>query len=245
MEQSRVCPGCKILLPMSAFGKKSGPKARKDGTRSRCKSCDSAASKLYVLNNRDSVKETKRKWEEKNPHKKAEYDKAYREKYPELKAERAKTYRINNQDKLTAYRMNRPEEMKARKRASDRAYGVNNRDKTKLHSRKYRLTNPDKAKAAGQRYRNANPEMGALKAMKRRAIKKHNGVYLILTKELLNLYKSPCFYCGSNGKVEADHVVAIIRGGQHSIGNLVAACRACNGSKGSKTIMEWRKWQQQ
>ena len=36
-----------------------------------------------------------------------------------------------------------------------------------------------------------------------------------------------------------DHVVPLIRGGSHSVENMVACCRRCNASKGVKLYWEW------
>src|SRR5262249_18418407 len=49
-----------------------------------------------------------------------------------------------------------------------------------------------------------------------------------------------CVYCGSDKKLEGDHVLALSRGGSNAFDNLVCACRACNLSKGIKTLEEWR-----
>ena len=35
-------------------------------------------------------------------------------------------------------------------------------------------------------------------------------------------------------------IMPIIRGGRHSIGNLLPACGSCNSSKGAKLLVEWR-----
>lgn len=54
-------------------------------------------------------------------------------------------------------------------------------------------------------------------------------------------YRSCCAYCGARpDRLEMDHVIPIARGGSHSIGNLVPACRACNGSKNALLLSEWR-----
>jgi 5-methylcytosine-specific restriction endonuclease McrA len=45
-----------------------------------------------------------------------------------------------------------------------------------------------------------------------------------------------CVYCGIKFPPESltlDHVQPRVRGGDHSEGNLVAACRTCNADKGS------------
>jgi 5-methylcytosine-specific restriction endonuclease McrA len=242
MDYSRVCPGCNTNLPLDAFGKKTGRNARKDGTRSRCKSCESLASKLYAANNRATINSAKREWAAKNPDKKAAMDKRYREKYSEKIAAKHKDWQEKNKSHIREYRRNLPQEKKEAKKLSDRLYGKSNRDKNITATRKYRAAHPDRVKQISKRYRDTHPEVMALKSMKRRALKQQNGIFFIRTKELINIYNSKCFYCGDTSNIEADHIIAISRGGQHSVGNLVAACRNCNSSKGAKTITEWKKW---
>lgn len=44
-----------------------------------------------------------------------------------------------------------------------------------------------------------------------------------------------CRYCGdTHPQMEADHVHPVVDGGQETLDNLVAACRTCNRSKGSR-----------
>ena len=48
-----------------------------------------------------------------------------------------------------------------------------------------------------------------------------------------------CRYCGScNGPLEYDHVFPWSRGGQHTLDNLVVACRPCNRAKRDRTPEE-------
>src|SRR5436190_7399322 len=49
-----------------------------------------------------------------------------------------------------------------------------------------------------------------------------------------------CTYCGSDKRLEGDHIVPLSRGGSNAFVNLATACRPCNLSKGSKTVEEWR-----
>lgn len=49
-----------------------------------------------------------------------------------------------------------------------------------------------------------------------------------------------CVYCGSGRDLHCDHVHPVAKGGDHHPSNLVTACAACNLSKGSKTVAEWR-----
>lgn len=51
-----------------------------------------------------------------------------------------------------------------------------------------------------------------------------------------------CHWCGtkiSGKEVHFDHVVALSRGGSHSIGNLCCTCQPCNQSKGARLISNW------
>lgn len=127
---------------------------------------------------------------------------------------------------------------KSCKRLSDKTSRNKNLGQAIQNSRNFRLKNPDYQR----NYLRANPDKSLLMNSKRRISKLDNGVFFIDNQELVSLYSSSCFYCGSKEKIQADHVVPLSRGGRHSIGNLVPACRSCNSSKSDKTIMEWRIW---
>lgn len=57
---------------------------------------------------------------------------------------------------------------------------------------------------------------------------------------LLRRYGSRCAYCGSSGSLTMDHIVPIARGGWHSIGNVLPACKSCNSSKCDALLIYWR-----
>lgn len=59
-------------------------------------------------------------------------------------------------------------------------------------------------------------------------------------KRMLALRETPCVYCGACTDSCADHVIAIAAGGPHVPENLVAACRSCNASKGSRPLYALR-----
>jgi len=78
----------------------------------------------------------------------------------------------------------------------------------------------------------------------RRARKRANGVFRVTRNDLrreFNRRGGLCAYC--DVKLVAfhwDHVVPLVRGGVHSVGNLVPACAHCNLRKQRRTVMEWR-----
>jgi hypothetical protein len=54
-----------------------------------------------------------------------------------------------------------------------------------------------------------------------------------------------CYYCGDKlspfGDWEPDHMLPVSQGGTDDLFNLVASCRACNRSKGGRTVDEYRR----
>lgn len=54
-----------------------------------------------------------------------------------------------------------------------------------------------------------------------------------------------CYYCGvvlaPFGTWQVDHMNPLSQGGADTFYNVVAACRACNGSKGKRTVEEFRQ----
>lgn len=74
----------------------------------------------------------------------------------------------------------------------------------------------------------------------KRNIKIKENSFYISEKEIKKILRSSCFYCGSKNNIQIDHIVPISKGGRHSIGNIVAACRSCNASKCDKYLIEWK-----
>lgn len=134
----------------------------------------------------------------------------------------------------------------------------------KIKSKKWSQANPDSAKRRLKRYRSKDDYKEKRRAyyrrrveantyitypkdklkhaanqMRRRAKLANNGIFFITTKELRRLTQQPCFYCGGEAAT-LDHVIPIAKGGRHSIGNLVAACKSCNSSKKDKFLITYK-----
>jgi hypothetical protein len=49
-----------------------------------------------------------------------------------------------------------------------------------------------------------------------------------------------CAYCDAVDKPrQRDGVIAISRGGRHTLNNIAPACRSCNASKGNEEVTTW------
>lgn len=129
---------------------------------------------------------------------------------------------------------------KSKSNERNNKYYWDNRKESLERVRAYRAKNPEKKAELDRQYRLAHPEKDSKYRHKRRAMKRENGIFIVTSEELRKMYNLPCVYCGSSERITIDHVIPLIRGGVHGIGNLVPACLSCNTSKGGRTIMEWR-----
>lgn len=180
------------------------------GFRVDCKECRAKDGAKYYLENSEKIKTNTKIYRLKNPEKCKEMNKKYFAENPEKKVHYSKKYRLANKDKLSA---------------NNKKYHLNNKERRYISGKQWRKNNPDRCR----NYR-----------ISRRAQKLANGIYKVSIKEIQKLYQSPCIYCGSSNLIEIDHVIPISRGGQHSIGNLVPACKKCNRNKSNKLIVEWK-----
>lgn len=80
---------------------------------------------------------------------------------------------------------------------------------------------------------------------KRRALKLSGTAAELLDVEWEHIkirQRGVCYYCGrENGSLSQDHVVPLSRGGLHTSGNIVGACKSCNSSKCDSFIVEWKR----
>lgn len=224
MTNSKACTRCKQILPLDTFGKNSKTKS---GYGARCISCCREVDRARLESRREQRAEYLANWRAENQ----DHIKAYRVEYYELNADAIK-------EKVTKWYYENLEQAKATRKL----YAIENAEYLAQMALEWQRANPDKVAASNKRYKLAHPEKARESDARRRALMYENGVYFIRHKEIKRLYSSPCFYCGTTENIEADHVLAVKRTGCHGISNLLPACRSCNGSKGERTIMEWRVW---
>jgi 5-methylcytosine-specific restriction endonuclease McrA len=88
-----------------------------------------------------------------------------------------------------------------------------------------------------------NPEKQAAIWARVDARRRNAHVFRVTGKDIARLarrYRGMCAYCGIRPYEHLDHVVPLIRGGVHSIGNLLPACAPCNLTKGPRLLADWR-----
>ena len=159
---------------------------------------------------------------------KLEYNRRRRKENPEIHRAAVCSWRERNREKSVA---------QARK------WNVENRERYNANMKSWRERNKEKVAEQNRKQREKNPEARKVNDHKRRALKLENGVFEMSKRDwnrLVARYDYCCAYCREHKDLTMDHVIPLSRGGRHSIGNIVPACRSCNSKKHSKFIVEWK-----
>lgn len=153
-----------------------------------------------------------------------EYAKKYYEKNIDKVKNYYKSYRKNNQERL---------------KKAHKEWHKENSEKAKNYAKEYREYNKEKCNNMTKNWRKNNKLKFSNLVHKRNEKLQQNGIFQIIKKDLVKLQRSNCFYCGSIENLSLDHIYPISKGGRHSIGNLVMACKSCNSSKNNKFLFSW------
>lgn len=148
---------------------------------------------------------------------------------------------------LKAYRANYHAKNRGTENAANRLRANANRDAVRASGREYYRNNRRKClSSASVRHAN-NPELSRIRAGRRRAVLRgaiigDQQVVSAFYAFVKNSGRLLCYWCGAITKRQerhVDHIVALARGGSHSIENLCCSCATCNFSKGSKPQEEF------
>jgi hypothetical protein len=92
-------------------------------------------------------------------------------------------------------------------------------------------------RAAGE----LSPMVSANHMNHRRAIAGGGSATLTIEEwlRIVDAYEGRCLYCQAPDRLTMDHLVPISRGGDHSIENVVPACRSCNSRKHDRNMNVW------
>lgn len=139
-----------------------------------------------------------------------------------------------------------------RKQTINRAitWYAENKDKKQNYDKEYRIKHREQKQASNRKSyaktRQQIPQKYKAKiysAKSKRFDKTHRFIAKDFTR-MLERQRYRCFYCEARFTnlldMEVEHVLAATRGGRNTKGNVVLACRVCNRSKATKTVMEFR-----
>lgn len=168
---------------------------------------------------RDRDRQAVREWNARNPDRRRQANQAWRAENRE---------RRNEMERLARDR--RRDELNFRRRQRYAANSAARAEANKLWAR----TNREAVVARAQR-----------RIARKRAAE--GDVTLAQWREILLNHDSKCFYCGTaTPDLQMEHKTPLSRGGAHSPGNVVPACKQCNLRKGTLTAEEFaerRAWE--
>lgn len=150
-----------------------------------------------------------------------------------------------NREKACARASTWYEDNKARAAENKRSWNARNADKKLAASRAWRKANPQKAKASSQKCRAAKVEQyidgERARCAARRARKRAASGSLTQAdiREVSEAQGGRCAYCRAAVRLSIDHIIPLVRGGEHSRRNIQMLCIPCNSSKGAKHPIEF------
>lgn len=132
-------------------------------------------------------------------------------------------------------------------KANTRKYYRENKAESLEYQRQYRIVNKAAISARGKLYAKRKPEIISRNRNLRHARKK--GAIIGNTRTIAEWEKSwrkqksvSCYWCARNTdtkRAQVDHIIALAKGGAHSIENLCISCSNCNQRKSAKTLEQW------
>lgn len=219
MNESKLCFKCGETKALEQFSKN---RNTKDGLQTQCKACNQA----YQQANRERISARDKARRLVDGDKMRAQSRANWAKHRDKRIQYLRNRYAEKRDEYIAYNKARYPLIAERKRANAKAWREANLERYKATLDKWRAENLDK--------HNEN-------ARRRRARLRDAKTGLVTDKDLKRLLSASCAYCGANEDITIDHVVPLARGGDHTIGNFLPACKSCNSRKKDSFITEWRK----
>lgn len=173
-------------------------------------------------------------------------------KDPVKRAAYRKAWTAANPEKEKAYQHISYNRHHAKRLAKSQKYREAHREETREQARQYardhfeerriyRQANPVAYYRNIQKYLRNHPEKRQQNNAKRRA-RKANAPRRDLTaaqwKAIKEAFAHCCAYCGRKMQhLSQDHITPLVYGGEHTLWNVVPACRSCNSKKGTKNVL--------
>lgn len=217
----KVCTKCgQEKLESEEFFSKEG--RGHNGFRATCRECRNLYKKQYHKDNAEHEKELRKQYY---------VDNAEREK------ESVRQWRIDNPDKVKEYNK---EYGKTHIELKSKIYKVWANANIK-HLQQYRKINFVHHKAISQIWLANNKDKSNMKSQRRRSLKKQVASTLTTVEwnNIKKYFNNKCAYCNKEEDLTREHFIALSKGGEFSINNIIPVCNSCNCSKRDKDFFEW------
>ncbi len=235
----KTCTKCHITQPLSEFNKS---KKGKLGLSSYCKAC----IRLKAIENKEQIKEYRRKYYTENKERLNEISTQYAISHKEETALYKKTYSLENKEKIKQYRADYYIENKTSITVKNNLYVSKNKDRITEYKKIYFQKNKELLYAKGEIWRNT--EQGKISILSyrhtrrsRKTSTEDGSVTAQTLRELMASQNNKCHYCDCildtsiKNSVHLDHYIPLSKGGTHTLYNIVYSCMSCNLKK-SNTV---------
>lgn len=123
-----------------------------------------------------------------------------------------------------------------KRRAYAKRYQASRYEQIAAQKARYVAKHPDRIKAQKARYRKTHPYKAYEYKARRRAWKAAAVINDLTNRQWLEIqaaFDHCCAYCGkrAKGHLTQDHLTPLSKGGNHTVSNVVPACRSCNARK--------------
>jgi superfamily II DNA helicase RecQ len=229
--ETRICTKCEVEKPLN--DKYFNKNKSKSGFNTRCKAC----IKEHYENNKEQVIERAKEYYQNNKIKILKQEKEYQQsnkefiakrvhKYYQLNKEHKKRYNLENKESRKEYRSIYYQLNKERFYKYDKERYENNKERSYKYNKEYKKNN--------------RPRLNALN-QKRRAIKKQlpHTLTLIQWGQIKNKFNNSCAYCGKELPLAQEHFLALSKGGEYTVNNIIPSCKICNSSKFNNDFFQW------
>ena len=210
---------------------------RKNGKwlRNTCRQCEKEYNKKWKKYNKEHCKQYDKQYYNQNRERKIEYKKQWRNQNKEYIKEYSRQYRKENRELCKEY---------------SRQYRKENRELCKERCKRWYKNNKEYCKEYGKRYRETpQGRKNAFNYYNKRRLEKQNQGNGITTEQWIECMKYFNWECAYSGKLlekdnrSLDHIIPLIKSGEHEIWNLVPMLRRLNSSKNDKDMLQWYKEQ--
>ena len=92
-----------------------------------------------------------------------------------------------------------------------------------------------------KQYHQEHLDQYVIYTQKREALKKLLPATLTINqwKNIKTHFNNTCAYCGEELPLAQEHFIALSKGGEYSITNIIPSCQSCNSSKSTKNFFIW------
>jgi 5-methylcytosine-specific restriction endonuclease McrA len=192
----------------------------------------------------------KKEYDIKNKERNKKYGEELRAR-PEYQ-ERIRKWREKNKEHLKKRGKEWREKNKEKKNKTDREYSKKLwrdpelRKKELERQKRFRTNFPEKVRVTKRKYnQSAKGWLESTRANHKRMTLKKKCQFELTIKQIKQVQKRDkvCVYCGSDKRLELDHIIPLSKGGEGISDNFVLACRSCNSSKNAQDVFKWCKAQ--